>query len=322
MAIARISEARLRLIMKRQWKQAWGQDYVPAIWATPREAPGLSTATILHPEKLGGRPFHTLSRNETWVSLLALYHPCVWDIHEQRALFPQPRPHFLYGHPLAGGEPFPPFRGTLSVAERMGILPRHPKCRVQVEGGCAEHAPFPYIGDLLVFLSDEDGPYLINLTVKDKMESFRRRGPRPGKPAAGDDEIHAVQRHALERTYYEDAGIPTRQVVGRAIDQELRANLHDLFLSHAEPVPLSRAVQATLYQYFQDHVGSTTRADLLVRNAAQQLGVDAIVIRNVLMQGVWSRQIRVDLFRPFLIDRPLRPETDDPIAVYRDWLAR
>ena len=75
MATSRINEARLRLIKNRQWTLAWGKDYVPAQWATPREAPGSSTATILCPKKVGGRPFHLMSHNETWVALpLSIIH--------------------------------------------------------------------------------------------------------------------------------------------------------------------------------------------------------------------------------------------------------
>ncbi len=122
MAVNKINEARLRLIQKRQLRDAWGKDYQAAIWATPAEAPSISTPTILHPAKLGGRPMHTLSRPETWTALLALYHPGVWDIHEQRILYPGPRPHFLDGHRLTVGQAFRHLRGTLTVAEEMGCL--------------------------------------------------------------------------------------------------------------------------------------------------------------------------------------------------------
>ncbi|MEX8194546.1 hypothetical protein [Comamonas guangdongensis] len=320
MAINRISESRLRLIQKRQLRDAWGKAYQAAIWATPTEAPGISTPTILHPAKLGGRPMHTLSRPETWAALLALYHPCVWDVHEQRMLYPGPRPHFLDSHPGTVGKAFKPLRGTLAVAEEMGRLSKHPKCRVQ-QGESNVWAPFPYIGDLLLFINGAAGPHAVNWSVKDKRDDFRRRGPMPGKPQTEGSELSALQRHALEATYYQDAGIRTHQVAGREIDATLRSNLHRLFLSHAEPVQLSPAVCLKLCEHFDQMVGSSTPAYKIVREAALHLGVETLVMKNVLEQGIWHRRIQVDLFEPVLLDRPLVPMREDPLGVYCDWFA-
>jgi hypothetical protein len=321
MATIKITEARLRLIQKRQLRDAWGKDYEAAIWATPTEAPGISTPTILHPAKLGGRPMHTLSRPETWTALLALYHPLAWDIHEQRILFPGPRPHFLDGHPRAIGQVFRPLRGTLIVAEELGALSKHPKCRVQYADG-DEYAPFPYIGDLLVFMQDAAGPYVVNWSVKDKREDFRRRGPRPGKPQTDDVDASALHRHALEAAYYRDADIPTVQVAGRDVDSTLRSNLNRLFLSHSEPVPLSPQVCSSLQTHFAEKVGCSSPAYKLVREAAQALNVEELVVKNVLEQGIWNRNIRVDLFEPVLLDRSLKTERESVLDVYGDWFSR
>lgn len=322
MANAKISEARLRLIMKRQWAPAWGADYIPAQWATPREAPGLSSATILRPLKLGGRAFHTLSQNETWVALLSLYQPNVWDIHEQRVLFPQPTPHFLKGHPRTQGVEFDGLQGTLSVAERMGVLKRHPKCRIRLSSDEAAYAPFPYLGDLLLFLEDEGGPYVINFTVKDKFESFRRRGPKPGRPEMKEDDPYVISRHALEVMYYKDAGIPTRQVVGKMIDQELRSNLHYLFLFHGEPTKVTDADKYRIWEFFQSEVGSGRTAYSLVKNVASHMSLNPHDVKSLLLQGIWNRRVQVDLFKPVLMDRPLRPMVEDPVDVYKSWFSR
>lgn len=322
MATSRPSEARLRLIKKRQWIEAWGEHYVAAQWATPKEAPGLSTASILHPQKLGGRPFHTLSQNETWVAMLALYHPDVWDIHEQRVLFPQASPHPLQGHPRALGKNFKPFRGTLAVAQKMGTLARQPKCRVTLDDRSVAYAPFPYLGDLLIFLQDADGAYVVNHSVKDKRESFRRRGPKPGKPNIHADHLGTLNRHALEKCYFDDAGIPTRQVVGGDIDLDLRVNLNDLFLSDAECTGISNAAKLELWQIFRAHVGSTKSVYAVIRAASERFRVDADEVRTVLKQGIWRRKIQIDLFRPLLMDRPLRPMVDDPLQVYKNWFVR
>lgn len=111
-------EARFRRIYARQWLDRWYDKYDAGIHATGREAPFASGATILAPQKMGRRPFHCLSTGETWAALLLIFHPGVWEVHEQRILYPVPRKHFLEGHPRGAGFRWPQFRGTLDVAER------------------------------------------------------------------------------------------------------------------------------------------------------------------------------------------------------------
>lgn len=318
MAISKIDEARLRLIQKRQFKDAWGKDYQAAIWATPKEAPGISTGTILHPDKLGGRPMHTLSRSETWAALLALYHPDVWDIHEQKMLSPGPRPHFLDGHARTLGQVFKPLRGTLAVSEEMGRLSRHPKCRVRLDGQIA-WAPFPYLGDMLIFMERHGKSFGVNWSIKDKSDDFRRRGPRPGKPRTNEVELSAVQRHALEATYYQDAGIPTYQVAGQQIDFNLRANLYQLFLSHAEPRTVSEQFFQELCSHFNQVVGTNIPAYRAFQQASLDQGLQVADIKNLVEQGIWLRRIQVDLFQPLLWDRPLKRQLRDPLVVYQEW---
>lgn len=68
-------------IVGRQYRTKWGSDYDPSIRATPKEAPGSSTASTLMSESMG-RLVHVLSRNELKVALIALYNPAVWYIRD------------------------------------------------------------------------------------------------------------------------------------------------------------------------------------------------------------------------------------------------
>src|SRR3546814_9184769 len=95
---ALISEARLRLIEKRQMQQRWGSDYRPAMCATRDEAPTRSRPSRMYSTKLA-RELHFMSLPERHVCLLALYHPKMFDIHEQHMLNPFGEPHPLAGRP-------------------------------------------------------------------------------------------------------------------------------------------------------------------------------------------------------------------------------
>lgn len=319
------NEARLRLIRKRQWQDRWGSDYIPAQMATPREAPGIATGTILRPEKLGEREFHLLSESETRAALLALYHPRCWDIHEQRILYPGPRPHFLFGHPRSRGAAYAPFRGTLEVCEELGCLPRHPRLWLKPKPGTTNRTvvPFPFIGDLLLFLDDAQGSYAVNWTIKHRLSDFRRPMPRraPRTLDAGDDES-AVQRHQIEALYYADAGIRTQQVAGADIDQEVFWNLRDLFLDTTFPLTLDESRRHAAIHLARDAVGRDVPLYIVADDIVRETGVERRDAIAVIRQAIWKRRLRINLFVPILSDRPLRAEEEDVLERYAGWFKR
>ena len=85
------SSSRLETIMGRQDLPTWDANYVPAILAIRTEAPSMSHALTITPEKLTGREVHLLSLSEFFAALLGLYHPNVVGLQEQRMLSPGPR---------------------------------------------------------------------------------------------------------------------------------------------------------------------------------------------------------------------------------------
>ena len=141
------------LIMSRQGRFQWGDSYIPSTLAVPREAPKGSRPARLNSRKLG-RTLHALSTPEKVFTQLALYHPNLLDIHEQKMLWPYGASHPLKGHPLMKGMFPPPIRGTLEIAEEMGL--KHYKVTV-CTNGVRQRIPSPYQGDLLLYLLGRDG---------------------------------------------------------------------------------------------------------------------------------------------------------------------
>lgn len=325
MAQIKITEARLRLIHARQFKDRWGLNYIASVFATPQEAPSISRASILTPAKLGGRDLHCLSESETFASVLALYNPNLWELHEQKMMSPKPRAHYLYGHPMCSGMQFPELRGTLDVADRMGTLKTHPRLVLRKSGSPGEYlrVPFPYLNDFLLFMRDERGPYPLNWSVKDKEENFRRQSPRPfGQPQAHGDDETAIRRQLLEATYFADAGIRTQPIAGEHIDEVLKQNLRSLFLAHRNEVSVGDDCRHKLLELYRSAIGANIKIHDVIRDAVGYFQVSEEDALNILRQGIWRREIRVDLFRRFLIDRPLHSETEDVLVRYSSWFAR
>lgn len=325
MAQTKITWERLLQIKRRQWQDRWSPHYVAAIFADPHEAPGISTAAILRPRKLGGRELHSLSFNETCAALLALYNPRCFEIFDQRVLSPTPRPHLLCGHPKADGIALPSFRGTLDVSERLGRFSKHPKVRAHDGPDPADWpwVPFPFIGDLTLCLVDNEGPYVVDWPVKDKYENFTRRGPRRGTSRPDEDDSGTVARQQVQELYFLDAGIRTQPVVGCSIDFHVRCNLRALHLEVSAPaIVMEIARRDDLVHELNQAVGKDVPAFLTARRLSNLFRLAPEAVLSVLYEAIWSRKVRVDLFRPVLPDAPLRPEREDVLVRYGSWFSR
>ena len=110
---------------RRQARYRWGAEYEPAIKAVKGEAPPGSSPLAFFSRRLG-RTMHALSIGEATFIALALYHPLVWDIHEQHVLHPYPADHPLAAHPLHRHQPWPSTTGTLRILTRwVGSMGTH-----------------------------------------------------------------------------------------------------------------------------------------------------------------------------------------------------
>jgi hypothetical protein len=45
-------------------------------------------------------------------------------------------------------------------------------------------------------------------------------------------------------------------------------------------------------------------------------------LKTIYYQMIWSRKLRVDLYTPILIDRPVYPERKDVLLAYSSWFGR
>ncbi len=324
MAQAKMTWLRLQQIRRRQPKVQWSPHYVAATFADPKEAPGLSSGTILRAQKFGHRELHTLSFNETCAAILAIYNPNCFEAFDQLAMSATPCPHLLFGHPLATGHKLGSFKGTLDVADRLGVLSKHPRVRAQIGTDPAKWpiVPFPYLADLTLCLTDEAGPYVVDWPIKDKHEDFRRRGPRQSRARPDEDDPSVLARTELQRTYFSDAGIRTVEVVGSSIDFHVRCNLRDLFLDDTYPNTVGDCARAEIMSMYRDRIGRDLPAYLLAHQVARDYRIDAREAVALLKQGIWRRELRVDLFQPVLMDKPLRVETADVLEHYAAWFRR
>ena len=316
-----MSEERLRTITKRQERPAWGPDYQPAIRATRAEAPRISRPTILHPRKLG-RDMHLLSEPETAFALLALFNPAVFDIHEQHVISPLPALHPLAEHPKAKSLRLADLPGSIATAEAMGIVDRHPRIFIEdlTEGGT--WVPFPFIGDLLLFLCDQDGPFCVNWTVKNNAEEFRAKRLLPGMRRRKVRSDVDDDRHRLEAAHFTQAQIPTVQQSLPSISIELVRNLRNLHDWEARDYEVDDATRQAVIVGMRATVGTSKIAFHSMRELGQALGCSTEAVKAITNSAIWRREIRVDLFRPMPVDRPLRAEREDPLVKYAHWFRR
>lgn len=318
-----VSDDRLKLIYQRQGDPPpWDKTYIPCTLATPQEAPSISWAVTLTPSKLG-RETHLLSETEFHAALLGLYHPDVIGLQEQRMLSPEPTMHPLWTMPHEGRVHLPPMKGVIEVADRLGYLSLLPRLRISSRKFSERHLTvvFPWSGDLLWALRGaSENVYCVNWTIKDKKENFVRPMPRPdGKLNSLFPSQRILARHEIERAYYLDGCIPTIRVTGEDLDEHVSANLRQLFLHHRRWVALSNDHQAEIFEKFLAAFEAEIPPNEVIANLVMRGKFSAEVCKAVLSQAIWERRLRVDLFKPVLINRPLRPEVGDVLIKYQDW---
>lgn len=317
-----INLPRLQKILERQNISRWGKDYTPSILATPQEAPSISHASTLNSAKLG-REIHVLSTPERHAALLALYHPKLLDLHEQKMLSVGARPHPLFGYLDTIGTDLPPIQGLIDVAERLGYMSFLPRLKVDNPQDFSNPrvVVFPYIGDFLLFLRGSDGGiYCVNWTVKDTESSFKRPGPSSSKMLPKNKESQtSIARHEIEETYYCDADIRTVRISGDKIHPHVAANLTQLFGYHRTELTLNLSEQDEMLNKFRIALDAGISAMDVILMLTANGRFTSHECRTVFYQSIWERKLRVDLFRPILIDRQIAPENQDVLVEYADW---
>lgn len=324
MAMLKRDVQRLRVMLRRQAIQRFSPEYEPAQRATVAEAPSISRAYILQSAKLG-REVHLLSTPEMEAALLALYHPRLFELQEQRLLSTGPAMHPLDGHPKAMGLHLAPLPGTLRVLEGLGKIHRHPTVRYQptADPRSAQSIPWPYIGDLLLYLEDDIGPYCVNWTVKKDPAEFRRRGSYRGKPVLPDSEDPGViLRHRVEALQYGAAGIRTVEITPEMFARQVIDNLRFLFLYHGRQIAADWYVRQRIVSTFASTIGTPRSIFQTSQVLMSETGLALDVIYTVLYQAIWRRDLEVDLFTAILPDLPLQAPTLDVCEHYASLFAR
>lgn len=316
----RPSAARLRQILKRQDPPAWGKDYIPAILATREEAPAGSRPCQILAPKLG-RTIHTLSSVETDIALIALYHPRLVNLHEQRMLACLPTTHPLRGHPRTQGITYPVARGTVAVAEAINSLEYHSTIKVPDPDSPTDlyDVPFPYIGDFLLFLEDQQGLFCVNWTVKASADQFSN----PFDERIRRNEVRAQAkveaRHAIEKIYYADLEIPTYPLTRDSYNQDVVKNLAQIYGWQTRPISVHPDLVSSVVDRFNAGLMNQARPVDVITILSRETDLSPSAIKAVFYKAVWDRQLRPDLFQPLLMDQPLLPETRDVLEIYHSW---
>jgi hypothetical protein len=318
------SFARLEQILQRQaGPTRWLADYQPSNLITDADCPsGTRPSGLLDPYL--GRVVQLQALTERPFALLALHNDRTLDIHEQRMLFFNEAPHPLSNHPAARGLHLPNLRGTLDIAQRMGVLSEHPLVRAPKDHPIHQGRllPYPFIGDILVYLVDEYGPYAVNWSIKATLADFHRSYKR--RVASKEDRQHAELRHELERQYYLDGMIPTHHLVPSMVDRDLAINLLNLYYWYArQPLDAtSMLVRDDVITWYREHLPKGYLMHDIAKIAAKQFGLEVYDAKILLKGGIFTRRLRVELFCVVADNLPLQPEINDPFVRYAEWFRR
>lgn len=318
MAGSGISISRAKTIYQRQKDAPWDEHYVPGILATAKEAPSISHAYILTPQKLLCREIHLLATSERNAALLGLYHPAVIGLQEQRMLSPTSSPHPLWTHPLVDRSTLKHLVGVIETAEQLEMFEELPLLSAPDPNKPGERMPivYPWCGDLLWAIHTDDGNIqCINWNIKDKASAFNR------SPIAGKDHspMRLLARYEIEAAYYASADIRTVSVANENIDEHVSSNLRQLFLHHKRAISITEDMRQEIIRRYQSALLLEIPPSDVIAYYAERNIFSVDDTRTVFYQAIWNRDLRVDLFKPVLINRPMHPEVHDVLDIYHNW---
>jgi len=161
---------------------------------------------------------------------------------------------------------------------------------------------------------------LYNWSVKSDYQDFKRPPFRkPKQPADNNENSKLLERHEIEREYYRDAGIRTLFISDDQIDKHVVANLRQIFLHHRRPVNLSDEQKNEILNRFKIAFDTGIPPSDVITSFVDRKNIPEHECRDLFYQAIWTRKLRVDLFKPVLINLPMNPETKDVLDVYQDW---
>lgn len=315
--MAQMTLALCRLRRARQIPRRFGPRYKAAQMATTKEAPPGSRPQELRFSPLQ-RAIQTLSVAEGHAARVALHHPRLFELWDQHMLNPWPEQHPLSWHPKGHRFDWPSTTGTVEIAERLGCLKSHPSLwdeKRQV------FEPIALLGDFLLFLLDEDGPYCIEWDCK------REEGDH-GKPH-GDKKKHGLEaemkraalKDQLRLEYLKELAIPMVRISLASFDAMLLENLDFLFPYQWTCSSLAETLQADIIETAREGLLQAFPPHITIAAFVAQ-GVHPDAVLEVLWQAVWFRKLQVDLFQKVRADLPLCPQVRDPFGVYSQLFSR
>lgn len=314
---------RLRTVFKRQKSPSWDVNYEAGIFATREEAPDISRASILTPGMLG-RGFHCLSEPEKYLSIFGFYSQRFAGAQEQRMMPAHPTPHPLATMAIVTNKRLPNLPGILAIAERIGAthILKTGTLPAESEGDEPLRVILPFFSDILWALWEQDRSVkkCLNWNIKDDQESFSRAAPSKRHRYSGSQDVeNAIARHTLERLFYEDANIRTLPLSLDQLDETLRENLRRLFGHHRRKISLSDELKLELKERFKTALQTETPPIDVILGVQRRHRCEMYDARTFLWQLIWKRDLKVDLYSDLVMDRPLKPETVDPLVKYSDW---
>lgn len=302
----------------------WDRSHNAAIEAKPGKAPQCSWAYRIEHAELG-RTINALSRPEYDLVYIALYNDRLFDLRDQFKFDLLSGVHPLHGHPLLLGNKLPHHKGSLAIANELDLLKHHPKIFRPVptheDGGHWE--ALPMLGDFLLFLIDDEGPYCVHFDIKNAAADHGQPGPGANSlRQSSRRRLNAAAKLRIKAQYLSELSIRVAYLHRGIADRHVADNLRFLFHWTVRPCALEPTARADLIEMFRQNLQDGTPPSLTIADCASRWGWLAEECLRVLFQAIWRRELRVNLFDAVLVDRPLEPETVDVLDVYADWFGR
>lgn len=306
---------RLARIHARQGERKWHSNYEAAIRANREEAPAHSRPSAVNAPRFGRR-LQALSIPEAKAFRIAHYLPQVVEALDQYVLPTTPVPNFLTGSPFDPEEPLPHYRGTVAVAESLGVLKYHPVVR-----NGEQLLPFPFVGDLLVFFRTPSRVEMVNISIKSDPADFDRpyaAGRQSVDPREALKRVRA--RHSIEEVLHLEAGVRTVRFTPQDCTDAFHRNLEWFHGWAHRQIEVPDGAAESLGDALDDAQEKCEPPLAAVLALARKFGLPEQDGKTLLARAVLNRRVKIEIESgAFLLDQPLQKEARNPQDAFRGW---
>ena len=177
--------------------------------------------------------------------------------------------------------------------------------------GNRQRLHFPYLGDLLLILENEFGLFCVNWTIKRTRDQFGLGDSLidPANRELMKMKVKAFKRYEIERCYYEAAEIRTFAIAFVDFDRVVTKNLFRIMCFAQRALVIEEQLWFLIISRLNRMLVMSKSIKQMAADISLSFSIPVSITINLVYRAIWNHELKINLFKTLLPDRPLQPES-------------